>query len=118
MKRVIPFILLFILVYSCKQQTITDKDRYEISVEEIDEESQQNSANPYNADNQIYIPGKEFVFSYLYIESLGNEYLFSREGYDLTPFDSITDATITKISLDINSGKRGFRDVWFCEIGI
>lgn len=62
------------------------------------------SENPYNEDNLIYKSGKEFFFNYTYQDSTGKEYLFKREGYELTPKDSITNSTISKVSLKAMQG--------------
>ena len=103
MKNIVKIAFIISLFGSCKSDS-QEKNNYilkdAIYFETPDKKSSK-YPNPFDNDNEIYIPNQEFVFEYLYIDSSGNQYLFDKEGYELTPLDSVNTATITKIALSI-----------------
>lgn len=61
--------------------------------------------NPYNHDNTIYVPGKEYIFDYQFFNKAGEERKITRQGYSLRPLDSLTTATIMKFSVEADTDR-------------
>ncbi|WP_367389258.1 hypothetical protein [Lewinella sp. LCG006] len=89
------------LLFGCQDKPIEKqayKDQDGVFVEIIDSVGDGKS-NPYNADNAIYLPEKEYIFDYRYFTKEGQECRFSREGYDILSVEKLTTTTVTKLSL-------------------
>lgn len=99
-----------ILFFSCEKEIKIEREQENIFVEDIsnyDNESYK-FQNLYNVDNEIYLPEREFIFQYIYIDSTKKQFLFKNEGYDLLSIDSISDNTISEIALNIQNGFGSF----------
>lgn len=64
--------------------------------------------NPYNHDNVIYTPGKEYIFDYQFFTKEGQERKIAQQGYSLRPLDSLTTMTIMRFSVEADA-KATFR---------
>ena len=110
--RIFSFsIICTILFCSCEKKIKTNPEQQEdIFVEDVSKYDNDSSKfqNVYNADNEIYLPGREFIFQYIYLDSTGKKFLFKNEGYDLISLDSISENTISEISLKIKNGFGSF----------
>ena len=102
-KQILPFCLL-ILLFNCAQDPLEQIDKNELFFEDISHLQKDSLQHPYNLDNTIYRPGLEFWFKYSYTDSIGVEYMFSREGYELTPKSIITPKTIIDIGFTVEPG--------------
>lgn len=101
------------LLFNCQKEVEEQITTDEIFVEDVSSFQFDESENNYNLDNKIYIPGLEFMFKYTYTDSIGQEYLFSREGYELAPKSIPTSRTITDISLSIKGDKGIFGEDYY-----
>jgi hypothetical protein len=118
MKELLMIFLGLLIITGCQErdETLMRYNFTEGVYYEVIDEGANEGGNPYNKDNKIYQPGKEFIFKYSYQDTTGRDYLFSREGYELTPVDSITNGTLTKVSLKIEKGLSGFEPDYYQTI--
>ncbi len=61
--------------------------------------------NPFNHDNTIYVPGKEYIYDYQFFTKDGQERKISQQGYSLRPLDSLTTMTIMKFSVEADTDR-------------
>jgi hypothetical protein len=111
MKNIIVTLICFLIISSCQEDGLPSaRYKYDegIYFELIEDGDQKEKKNPYNKDNEIYLGGKEFVYKYKYQDSVGNYYQFKREGYELTPLDSITQSTLVEVSIIIEEDRNFF----------
>ena len=114
MKSSLIALTLLLLLFNCKNEIEEQQHQNdELFVEDISGLQIDASDNLYNLDNKIYLPGLEFKFKYSYMDSVGQEYMFSREGYELTPKSLVTNRTITDISFSIRHDKWNFKEDYY-----
>jgi hypothetical protein len=66
--------------------------------------------NRFTEDNQLYIPGKEFIFDYYYSTKEGIRYKFWKEAQGLVGLASVDSTTIIRLGFEPKPGLDSYHD--------
>ena len=108
------FSFVFLFLFSCQETgqvdvVLGDDGIYTEAFESSFRADQvSNGDNPYNVENEIYKPLKEFIFDYVHIDPNGVKCKFGLEGYRVTPLDSINHQTIMEASFWVDEYMTSF----------